>query len=371
MALGMASLVVGVLLCEAALHLFYPQVYRRPGVWQYDAELGWSHIPNSVGRLVTPEFDIEMRISSQGLRDREFALPKEQGVRRLLVFGDSFAAGWGVPVVAGVSRQLETCLRRENEKVDVANFGIAGYGTDQALLLFDKRGARFEPDEVLLFFYGNDLWNNAARKGIGAERGFKPYFKAHKDGRLALAGVPVPKSAFWDRDRRELPSRLDRYLASHWHIYKLGQNALRPEVPKGQQQIFYEGLYGRDEERRFSPAWELTGRILQAFKASVERHGARLTIVYVPSIVQVEEDDWRTKRDLHGLVGDFDLHKPNEQLARFATRYGLQVVDLLDEFRTRAKSEILYLRDSHWNARGHALAAERLCATLGGRGDGS
>ena len=113
------------------------------------------------------------------------------------------------------------------------------------------------------------------------------------------------------------------------------QRLWQPEVPRGQQQDFYAGLYGAAV--RFAPTWELTGRILAAFKRSVERRGARLIVVYVPSIVQVEEDNWRAKRELYGLIGEFDLRKPNAKLAGFAEQHGLVLIDLLDEFRKRPK----------------------------------
>ena len=363
-ALALVSLALGIALCELALSFLHPQLFRRPPVWRYDPELGWSHIPDRVGRLVTPEFDVEMRINSIGLRDREFADTKEVGVHRVALFGDSFVEGWGVPIEAAVSRQLEACLRREGAAVEVANFGVAGYGTDQALLFFEQQGPRFGADEVVLFFYGNDLWNNASRRGIGAERGFKPYFRVRSNGQLVLAGVPVKESSFWRQPADSLPLkvRLQRYFLQHWHLYRLVQKAWQPEVPRGQQQDFYVGLYGA--AARFAPAWELTGRILAAFKRSVERRGARLTVVYVPSIVQVEEDNWRAKRELYGLIGEFDLRKPNAKLAGFAEQHGLVLIDLLDEFREKAQTQTLYWRDSHWNAAGHALAAERLCAHL-------
>ena len=363
------SLIVGVLLCEGLLHFIHPQVFRRPQVWHFDAELGWGHVPQSVGRLVSPEFDVEMRISGIGLRDREFSAEKASDSRRIALFGDSFVEGWGMSVESVVSRKLEACLRKQNSHTEVANFGVAGYGTDQALLFFERQGQQFKPDDVMLFFYGNDLWNNASRKGIGAERGYKPYFRMSKDGRLDLRGVPVRKTVFWDRvDDKALSykMRLHRYLSQHWHLYKLILKSFQPEVPVGQQQAFYDGLYGPDEAGRYEKAWDLTGRLLQEFNKRVEESGAEFTVVHVPSIVQVEQENWQAKRRLHGLVGDFDLRKPNSRLADFARKYDLKLIDLLDDYRQRAASTTLYLRDSHWNAAGHALAAERLCAHLQG-----
>ena len=82
-----------------------------------------------------------MRINSIGLRDREFADAKVAGrpprgpVRRLI------CRGLGRPYRGPrVSRQLEACLQREGASVEVANFGVAGYGTDQALLFFEQQG---------------------------------------------------------------------------------------------------------------------------------------------------------------------------------------------------------------------------------------
>jgi hypothetical protein len=42
----------------------------------------------------------------------------------------------------------------------------------------------------------------------------------------------------------------------------------------------------------------------------------------------------------------------------------LEYLDLLPVFRAAAPAESLYLREGHWNARGHALAAQALDAFL-------
>ncbi len=364
-----AALALGILLCEGLLSLFYPQVYRRPPrIWQFDADLGWAHVPEGGGRLVTPEFDVEMRINKDGLRAGEYARKKPQGVRRVLVFGDSFAEGWGVESEEVVSEQLERCLRSSAvDSVEVINFGVAGYGTDQALLLYEKLGVVYEPDVVVLLFYGNDLWNNAARRGIGAERGYKPFFRPQPNGRLTLGGVPVQKTRYWDEARygdAPFGERLSRYFNEHWHLYVLLYKALRPEVETAQQSQYYDGLYGSDEEGKWQPVWQLTGMLLDQFAAAVHRRRGEFLLVYVPAIVQVEEGDWQKKRVLHGLVDEYDLQKPNAQLAAFAQRYGFAYLDLYSLFKERSQEQVLYWRDSHWNAAGHELAAQALCEQL-------
>ena len=360
--LGSVSLLISLLICEALLGWLRPQLYRRPQVWQFDDVLGWEHIPRASGWLVKPEFEVEYRINGAGLRDLDYGRRRPLEGRRLLVMGDSFAEGWGVQLEESVSKKLEKKLQKTAPKktFEVLNFGVAGYGTDQEMLLFEELGRFYQPHLVLVLFYVNDLINNANRQGIGAERGYKPYFRVGRDGGLQLRGVPVRKTPFWDETfwhTRPWQERLLRHLSQHWHLYALINKSLAPEVPRAQQQKFYESLYGVQSNRSLDQIWELTGKLLQAFHAKIQGAGGQMLLVYVPAIVQVEETNWRSKRDLHGLIGEFDLQKPNREIARLAAAYEIPLLDLCEPFVRVSEREELYYRESHWNVRGHALAA--------------
>ena len=154
--MGALGLVCGLIVCESLLAWLHPQIYYRPKVWQFDPMLGWGHIPSAQDRQVTPEFEVDIRINEDGLRDREYG---DRGAGPLvLAFGDSFIEGWGVEVEASVSKQLEQRLRPVwGPGAEVRNFGVAGYGTDQELLFFQRSGAALDPDIVLVFFYANDF----------------------------------------------------------------------------------------------------------------------------------------------------------------------------------------------------------------------
>ena len=359
--LVLAGTLAGLLASEAGLRALAPQVYRRPPVWEYDPELGWRHIAGAAGWLVSPEFSVEYRINSVGLRDREVQVQRVPGHLRILCFGDSFVEGWGVRSEERVSEILQYHLPGS----EVINFGVAGYGTDQEWLLFEKRGEYFRPDWVVLFYYGNDLWNNAARQGIGAERGFKPYFQVGPEGRLQLSGVPVRRSGFWEPDALAWHRALEAYLYQHLHLFALVRKGLAPEIPVQQQQRYYQGLYGVGGEPG-ADQWELTGRLLQAFAHSVDRAGGRMLLVYVPALVQIEAEDWKMKRELHGLAGEYDLKKPQRKLQELAVSSGIPFLDLDTVFAQQANSQTLYHRDSHWNPAGHALAAAAVAARLEG-----
>jgi len=55
--------------------------------------LGWDKTPLAEQRVTRPEFDILFRVNSRGLRGPERDYPKPEGTRRLMILGDSFAAG--------------------------------------------------------------------------------------------------------------------------------------------------------------------------------------------------------------------------------------------------------------------------------------
>ena len=353
--LAVGSIVVCLLGAEVLLAVVAPQVHRLPDIWMHDARLGWTHRPGTMGRMVTPEFDVAYSIDAAGRRRHESQAGPD--AVRLQLYGDSFAEGWGVDVADGLAARLETHLV-SSRGVGVTNYGTAGYGTDQEMLLFADAGAPQSPDVVLLLFYANDVWNNVSRRGIGARRGAKPFFRPGQDGALHLMGTPIPEP--------EPPSpSLARTLEERFHLWALGRKAWTRKVPVPPPQMmqFYGGLYGTDSAR-YRPVWDLTEKLLAEFALLCRQAGATFVLIYAPAIVQIEADDWRTKRELHDLTGDYDLSHPNRHLGDIVGRHGISFIDLTPAFQTAAREQILYFRDSHWNEAGHRLAANVIAAAL-------
>ena len=151
----------------------------------YDETLGWRNIPNwratTHGRLLT--------INDQGLRDRDYAYQKPEGVKRILVLGDSYAWGYGVSDEQIFTEVLEVNLAKKAHGVwEVINSGVSGWGTDQQYLYLQKEGLKYDPDIVVVaFFIGNDIDNNASLRQYGLN---KPAFL---DPQLTLGNVPVPR----------------------------------------------------------------------------------------------------------------------------------------------------------------------------------
>jgi Flp pilus assembly protein TadD/lysophospholipase L1-like esterase len=97
------------------------------------------------------------RTNSHGQRDRERTLKKPDGVRRVLLLGDSVVEGYGLSESETISRQLEDLYA--DGSTEVLNFGVSAYCTRAEIELLEVKGLRFNPDVVVLVFVENDFDN--------------------------------------------------------------------------------------------------------------------------------------------------------------------------------------------------------------------
>src|SRR6185503_3636202 len=156
------SIALGV--SEYLVRRYFPQVKSEHNqlFCQYDEVLGWKFIPYKGGKHITPEYTTSESFNSRGVRGPDRLYDKESRERRILVLGDSFAEGYSVEFEELFSSLLEHNLKARNDKFSysVVNMGIAGYSTDQELLLFQREGKKYHPDLTIIMFYENDPWYN-------------------------------------------------------------------------------------------------------------------------------------------------------------------------------------------------------------------
>jgi lysophospholipase L1-like esterase len=102
-------------------------------------------------------YDYRGRSNSLGYRDTEHSVAKAPGVYRILILGDSVAAGLDVlryedtfPAILGER------LRQSGVPAEVLSFAVSGYNTAQEVETLKDRGLRFEPDLILLAYCLND-----------------------------------------------------------------------------------------------------------------------------------------------------------------------------------------------------------------------
>lgn len=320
---------------------------------RHHQRLGYEYVPGYDAELPQPRGGIyRLRINRQGIRsDRDYDARKPPGIkRRLLVFGDSFAAG---QYIANAERFSEL-LERRHPGLEVINFGLEGTGTDQQLLLYEEVGQRFEHDAVALFPFLQNIRRNLvdSRAAIDPQSGqtvliAKPRFVL-RNGHLELTNVPVPA----DRppapqglgaDDQLSPGRswkqvVSRYPGASWLKRQLAR--LWPWEP------FPE--YARPD----TPAWRLMAAILEQFIAKASGKPFLLVPVFYVSYVRqkMARNYWvrfQSVADRHPQV---------------------RLVDLLPAFKTlgsAADTAFFEPEDCHWSPVGHVLVANVLSKELG------
>jgi hypothetical protein len=175
------------------------------GYTRHDPELGWEITPG--GERANRGY----RANGQGIRaDRDFAARPAPGTVRVASFGDSFAHGSEVPNGATWADVLAAAEGR----LEVLNFGVPGYGTDQAYLRFRRHAARWAPHVALLGVMSDNPQRNLNtfrpffERRSGLPLG-KPRFAVDAGGELTLLPNPLPRR----EDYRALLDRPHETLA--------------------------------------------------------------------------------------------------------------------------------------------------------------
>ena len=276
--------------------------------------------------------------NSQGFVDEEFEIARRDGVPRIAVLGDSFAVS-AVPYEENFITLLDEGLDTNTAEAEVLNFGVSSSGLPEYLHLWRTEAARYQPDLVLLcFFIGNDVLTQRTRQKS----------LLHAD---SVRFITVTK-------------RLWR--AREWGLQhdSATPDPLGPTLPAA---VFEDLVRGRLEICRKATPDELEARFAPTRAALDEIHAAigdRLRVLIIPSEFQVSDPL------LASLAGDdqqlFDRQLPNQLLTTYLDSRSIPYLDLLADLRAAEKSARTYKpRDTHWNAAGNALAANRLTAWLG------
>ncbi len=159
----------------------------------YHPVIGHLYVPGVNARIPNERGASYVKTNAQGFRsDLDFAAPK--GKRpRILFFGDSYTAGDGVDNRDRFAERIGEALGAE-----VYNYGLAGSGTDQHVLILEELAKGVEADLIVLGVAAHNIdrikvpYREYIERSTGKTvLGPKPYFTL--DGaQLSLHNVPVP-----------------------------------------------------------------------------------------------------------------------------------------------------------------------------------
>jgi hypothetical protein len=280
-----------------------------------------------------------------------------------VAFGDSFTYGNDVEIRDSWPAQLEAA----DARLEVPNYGVGGYGLDQALLRFEREGLALHPSIVLIGYLSENIIRhvNVFRPFIypGGMPFSKPRFVLSGDG-LELLPNPMHDRTAYQR-LREHERHMLVELGAHDHHFQSGYRAggldWLPEVrlfklarhlaAERQDGIFIDELYNPRSE-----AYRLTERIVDRFYQEVEGRGPAPVIVILPTLRDVQRRDEQAPPSYAALLAHLQ-----------ARRY--RYVDVLDAFaspRRSGSAESYFGSGNHYNRLGNQLVADHLRTYLRG-----
>lgn len=353
-------------LAELALRVsHYGEANRTPlqKLMEYDSLLGWRHKRNVSSEMVSDEYRMNVQYNADGWRGATGRFSKPPGVFRIVALGDSFVDGYTIPVQDRFTEVLEAALRPQ---FDVINLGVAGYSTDQELLLLDQEGWKFEPDLIVLAFYYNDVWGNGSRHFSETTKTQKPVFSLDTAGNLSLSNVPVPHPTRSLQDRFRLydlvRTTVKRNRLLHAAAVKAGladntlPNDSRP-APTGAAGGAEEfAVYHLTETPELAREWSITQALLRKMNQEAAQHGARLMVLYVPTRIELSPAEWSSAH----LPSDYNASVVVRRLVTICQAEGIPYLDPSDRLTAAGTNVLYYSRDPHWNAAGHRLVGETL-----------
>lgn len=161
---------------------------------KYDKLRGWALNP-FVRRTAADGQTMIHPVNSLGMRDpSEYGDQAGAGIHRIAIFGDSFTYGFEVTR----EQSYPYLLQQLGHRLEVLNFGVPGYGTDQAYLSYRKLRAErphFAIDTVIVGFTIENIYRNIniLRPAYSMTSGLpftKPRYIIADDDSLKLANIP-------------------------------------------------------------------------------------------------------------------------------------------------------------------------------------
>jgi GDSL-like Lipase/Acylhydrolase family len=324
----------------------------------FDPELGWKY--RAGWRDQTTVHNLA------GLRSQQEYQPHPRpGTLRIAAFGDSFVYG-------NETRWTESwpaLIEQADSTLEVLNYGVGGYGVDQAYLRFLREGRSFAPSIVLICFTTDDLRRlvNVYRRFLSIDELplLKPRFELTGDNQLRLLPSPIGSV----EDYRRLlddPRRIRTYgAADQWYerlvyenpaydwsaIIRLTSTAW---IRIANRYVRHDRIYSGGGLNPESAAFRLQVAVFQAFRDSVTAAGDQPIIVFLPDRASVAAR----------LAGDPALYAP---LAARLSSLHMLLIDAGDAFvkaPTKGSIQDWFMPGGHYSPTGNLIVAQWLTPLL-------
>jgi lysophospholipase L1-like esterase len=371
--------------------------------WREGDIVRMGFLPSGLARH--PVYRFPFVTDADGFRNSE-SVPTTAVVAAL---GDSFTDGLTLPAGLTWPARLADHLGDS-----VRNYGTAGFGPGQELLVLKQYVRARRPRRVVIgFFAGNDLvdaerFESFQREGVdfpSVGRGWKFKGEIARFDELYVTSLYQGASGLLGNFRRQ--------PAEHWaHARSEDYSGDDPAPSSATRPGFQRGLFtvpvaGRVLRFAFLPpylnrltlsrqqleasrGWQLTRRSYREMQQLLRAQGSELVVLFIPFKAQVYLPLLEASFPAAELGSALrsSLGNPqapglevlmqnrlalNDLMREFCAEEGIAFLDLTAELQStlRTGRNVYFPDDSHWNAAGHEAAARALSRLLRAQGLGA
>jgi hypothetical protein len=316
----------------------------------YDPNLGWSPRPNAQ--------DWVYFYNSAGIRSApsEYSVTPKPGVLRIALFGDSYTHCDEVSFEDCWGTRMEARLNKKGVPAEVINFGVSGYGIDQAFLRWREQGQTYAPDIVILGFNADDVGRNVNllrpifRKSTGIPLA-KPRFIIEGD-QLRIINVPTTPP---DRVMELIQNVQQWDLVGYEYFFQLGDYE-EPIWLKSRLLSFVSSFLAdrRTGDELYLPGGEpaqVTLRIIEQFSMEARAAGSQFLVVFLPQhdcLEQLSQGERLPYADLLAAI------EQNHTVIHPET-------PLLEVLKTKPVEDVI---ESHYTPKGNRLIGDSVADYL-------
>jgi hypothetical protein len=321
-------------------------IEQKTNYVSYSSSLGWTIKENGSSRLY--------QANSAGIRShKEYAFTPPRGIRRISTFGDSYTHCDNVKN----NETWQAVLESYDSNREALNFGVGGFGLDQAYLRYLEKGYKYKSHIVLIGFMSENIYRsvNTYRPFYYAKTGVpltKPRFVVEND---ELSLIPNPMQKLQDYKTllhsRDVLSEVgindyyyNRRYASNIFDWSPNVRLAKILVHKVKKKLHNEDIIINGQYNENAEAFIVIKKIFDEFHNEVIDNGSMPIILVFPNKYDVLQYQRQNEK----------IYSP---LLTFFMSRGYKYIDLMDAFEGAVVKDLFV---DHYSPLANMLVAKHI-----------
>ena len=303
-------------LTRAVCHLLEPPIQRWQQLVEFDPIVGWKPTANTNTHCFAgPAGDVfHVRTDAQGWRGKTSIAESD-----IVVFGDSFAFGYGV--------NEEVCFSELNPELRMKAIGTPGYNMVQALLWMRRLSSHLSNKLVVwLICAQNDLFDNLKPHMNNYRTPFVRQVNDTENWEIVTSHITSAKWSFYN---------FDRHMREHRDLMS---------------NLYSETFLSR----RAYAACEF---LIREGKSLCNHADARLVVMTIPDILELNQPGLERLSSWSADPKTFDPDLPHIKIREICNKLDVPILSLKDHTDIHDYNQ----GDRHWNEKGHRKVGEVVC----------